>query len=577
MFDNTEILIGKKMSIIGHFNEPVVIEESVLKGSGFEIRVRLADGILAETFLSEEEFYELLNSIEKNEEAISFSNPNEFRLIISSSHIRLTDNVYRIDEIDLESFEEYEESTGTALSRSVANFSSIDDDNVDAEEGGLTPSYLEEYFLEAARMLGLGVERHDNRLWKLKRFPKGFLSDCFAAMQRYGKLKKTSVKFTFDKDHLDDYAHFDVELVRPGSYLYEIVNDRVTEKLSELYGGIAVFIDAASESPYRLYFFEMCIIGNTPRKKGIPIYGELIAVREDPGRYTNREGRLSIVKPDVLNDLVSCSSYRGEPVNLEYSSAIDFVKTGYQAEKRIDISKKRKKYIDTVKRHLIESFAVRIEREQNRIEDIKVRMLKAVGDFDMAVRAAEMDIKDLKRKRDERLKNFERLGVARPAPLKRIGTALVLPHEKLDLKGSDDLSFYEPEANLAFKKAAEDIVIAFEEAGGRKIEKVGDQEIGFDIKSTGPVDPRTGRCDVRRIMASGRERVEPIVMTFNEWFRAKRLGKSYWLYVVWDPLNSANSEPITVRDPAEVFKHVNKRNDKYRVVVIPAKAVEKYS
>jgi hypothetical protein len=91
-----------------------------------------------------------------------------------------------------------------------------------------------------------------------------------------------------------------------------------------------------------------------------------------------------------------------------------------------------------------------------------------------------------------------------------------------------------------------------------------------------PGDPEAGKRNVRRITAVGRGRGEAVLMTFNEWFRAKRLKGSYWLYIVFDPLNRPSPRPVTVRDPAEAFRRVARRYDKYRVVVIPAEAVESY-
>jgi hypothetical protein len=58
--------------------------------------------------------------------------------------------------------------------------------------------------------------------------------------------------------------------------------------------------------------------------------------------------------------------------------------------------------------------------------------------------------------------------------------------------------------------------------------------IGFDVRSLGPADSRTGFRDpvegIRRIEVKGRTRGHPIRLTTNEWYKAARLGDSYWLY-----------------------------------------------
>ncbi len=82
-------LMGQRISLAGHFDEPVQIEAVRPLGSGVELRVRRADGQLEETVLSESEF----NSISATQIAAAttqaLTHPDHLRLFVESARIRL--------------------------------------------------------------------------------------------------------------------------------------------------------------------------------------------------------------------------------------------------------------------------------------------------------------------------------------------------------------------------------------------------------------------------------------------------------------------------------------------------------
>jgi len=120
-------------------------------------------------------------------------------------------------------------------------------------------------------------------------------------------------------------------------------------------------------------------------------------------------------------------------------------------------------------------------------------------------------------------------------------------------------------------------VIKYETTQGRECEKVGHLKIGFDIRSLALADPQTGYRDpvtgVRRIEVKGRKKGQPIRLTTNEWYKASQLGGSYWLYVVWDPLENPDAEPIRIQNPAQKLDHVKREVVTARFFEIPAEAI----
>jgi hypothetical protein len=194
----------------------------------------------------------------------------------------------------------------------------------------------------------------------------------------------------------------------------------------------------------------------------------------------------------------------------------------------------------------------------------------------IARQRAENDLADLQRTRKERMEGLERLNLARHGPVRHVATAIVVP---LGAEVAAQLAEYiDPEIRRRSELAAEDIVVAYEQARGWTCERVGHLKIGFDVRSLGPADPQTGYRDpvegIRRIEVKGRMRGQPIRLTTNEWYKATQLGDSYWLYVVWDPLDGPSPEPLRVRNPAKHLDHAKKEVIAARYYDIPAEAVE---
>jgi len=121
-------------------------------------------------------------------------------------------------------------------------------------------------------------------------------------------------------------------------------------------------------------------------------------------------------------------------------------------------------------------------------------------------------------------------------------------------------------------------VVAYEEARGWTCERVGHLKIGFDVRSLGAADPQTGYRDpvegIRRIEVKGRMRGQPIRLTTNEWYKATQLADSYWLCVVWNPLDGPSPEPLRIRNPARHLDHAKKEVVVARYYDIAAQVID---
>jgi hypothetical protein len=91
-------------------------------------------------------------------------------------------------------------------------------------------------------------------------------------------------------------------------------------------------------------------------------------------------------------------------------------------------------------------------------------------------------------------------------------------------------------------------------------EDVAAQNLGFDIRS---VDPASG--GKRYIEVKARARVGPVELTQNEWFKARRFGPDYYLYVVLNA--AARPELYTIPDPAATLQPQERVEVRYLVPV----------
>lgn len=100
-----------------------------------------------------------------------------------------------------------------------------------------------------------------------------------------------------------------------------------------------------------------------------------------------------------------------------------------------------------------------------------------------------------------------------------------------------------------------DVALAYERSQGWTPEDVSRENLGFDIRSTSPTGER------RYIEVKARAGEGGVALTQNEWFKAQRFGKDYWLYVV---LNAAHAPRLyRVCDPARVLQPEERTEVRY--------------
>ncbi len=481
---------------------------------------------------------------------------------------RLDEYLDQIDRIDPAKLKEYEEATGIALARSHVDFSAFQRHNLEVEERRLMPRYVEAHFVAAARDVGLRVEPRADGLWRVEHVLAGLRSERLHSVQKLGKADTSYRKITFHKQHLEQDAHVDAVLMGPGHPLYGAVDEKLNERLAVMIGGVGFFVDPLCREPYRIHLFEISIRGMDSKGSDVPLYGELVAVREERGHY-------EVIPSDILLNL---AAHPHPPQELEPTptqAATDFLKRTYQLECRARCQNERQHFARVCREYLEKSFKARIDRAQERAMLLAAEAFSK-PEYKLTSDEARKYVDELQRARQERLDGLKRLEIARTGPVKHVGTAIVLgPDADTREQLPDLVDELDPNIRRQSEIAAEDKVVEALIAEGfpqDRIERVGHLKLGFDIRAHRIADEATGEVFVKRVEVKGRLRGQPVRLTTNEWYKAQQLAETYWLYVVWDPLGNS-PELVRIHNPVAKLDHAKREVAAARFYEISAEAV----
>jgi hypothetical protein len=122
-------------------------------------------------------------------------------------------------------------------------------------------------------------------------------------------------------------------------------------------------------------------------------------------------------------------------------------------------------------------------------------------------------------------------------PPEILGVAVILPPPR-EIVASVEGMESEPEVEAIAVEQAK----RYEVSQGRKPVSVEEENCGWDITSL------HGGQVARYIEVKGRAGVGGVALTPNEWIKAQRFGKDYWLYVVVSC--NINPELYVIHDPA---------------------------
>jgi hypothetical protein len=387
-------------------------------------------------------------------------------------------------------------------------------------------------------------------------------------MRRFGPPSTTYRKLTFRKEHLSQDRHLDAELLSPGHPLFAAAEDVLEAQLAHARQASAAFIDPFAVSGYRLYFFEVRVMGELPgghagEARALTSHAELAVVLED------ERGNFELAAPDILHDLTPAERGDGEvPGPEDVRRAERWLQVNRTTPLVGDLRGRRSRELEIRREYVERSFHELIKRRRNDWAALAARVAGGDDEYKLARDTAQRALEETERRRESKLAELRHLEVMRPGPATFVGSAVVSPVSDPDVARIS-------RSDAEVERIAVQVAMDYEEQRGWRPLYIGDFKdgSGFDIRSISPADD-DGHRDIRRIEVKGRGTSDAtVVLSPNEWTQARRHGESYWLYVVTDCRSDA-PRLLRVQDP---FRRLQQRAERLTVVkgfVLPADAVE---
>ena len=482
---------------------------------------------------------------------------------------RIDEYEAQIDAISYDELRRYEEAVGIALAERQVDLDRVRPKDWRSEERRLMPEFVERFFITAAERTRLRIEPRADGLWRVEHVPQRLRAPSLPSVQRFGPPAVAYRKLTFHKAQLSEDKNLDAELLSPGHPLFAATTDVLEEELADTRQGCASFIDPTATEPYRLYFFELSVLGEMPEPHGrgsrtTPVHAEVAVVIE------RSEDEFELAPPDILHDLTpTTDAIDGEPPTPDDARRVErWLQVNHTTALVAGSRNARAREVAIRREYVERSFHELIKKRRNDWTALAARVAGGEEAARLARDEAQRGLEETERRRDTKLAELRHLEVLRPGPAAHIGSAIVTPVAQPEIARI-------ARADHEVERIAVDFVMAYEREQGRDPEYIGDLRdgSGFDIRS---VQTRKGLPpEVRRIEVKGRAGDDPTVMlSTNEWIQAGRQAETYWLYVV---TGCASNEPQLhrIQDPVRRLGRRAERLTEVKGYVLPGEALRK--
>jgi SNF2 family DNA or RNA helicase len=440
-----------------------------------------------------------------------------------------------LEELDIKVDENYiskvKELLGESLATKSIDYTRMKEMAEKAKEYRLIPEYVEEFFKRVLPIAGGKFKELKDGFIAVESIPYELreIADNFNFKNRFGILMKQYPKVTFDKDLA--MKNPDAEFVSFGHPLLEALIEWTIRKFGEDARKGGVFRDPYGRFNGWIWFY----IAEIRDGKNEVAGRKIIAIYDDGKKRIE-------VNPSVLWDFV--------PANIECESK------GNEDE------------IIPLVIELLEKYREEIRTERKRQAEIKRKY--GLKSLDHLIRELDTDLSILY----ERQSRGEKVDLPirnKEEQKKRYEEAIEKLKREIELE--ETLSMSTPELLSVVKVISEsqeeivedpelenlgiEIAMEYERRNNRIPEDVRKENLGFDIRSKGPEG-------VRYIEVKTRAGEGSVLLTQNEWFKAKRFREKYWLYIV---ANAAKNPTLyIINNPAENLRPVEKAEIRF---VIP--------
>lgn len=457
-----------------------------------------------------------------------FYGKNLYQLIIEAvTRAKTIDEI--IKEIDIVVDSDYIQRIKDILGESLAtrniDYTRLREMAEKAREFRLIPEYVEEFFKKAFVKAGAKYRIRKDGFLSIENIPYEIKN---IAKSRFGPIATSYQKITFDKEIA--FLNPDSEFISFGHPLLEALIYWIKERYIDGLKRGAVFEDPDGRLDGYIFFYE----GEVKDGKGETAGKNIIALY-DSGK------EIKSVNPALLWDLV--------PKKLDEPLSISFDKEKLEEQAYL----------------VIKNYKEELLRERKRQAEIKAKYgLKSLDylinelDFELVELLSRLEkgekVELVIKNKEERKKHYENAKESLKRDIER-ETNLVVSSPKflgaVFVKSAEEVSTEEIE------KIGMEIAMEYENFCGRNPEDVSKENLGYDIRSK-------GKGEIRYIEVKARADTGDILLTPNEWFKARRFKNDYWLYIVEN--TAKNPSLYIIQNPWDNLK-VSEKVEVIRFVV----------
>ena len=457
-----------------------------------------------------------------------FYGKNLYQLIIEAvTRAKTIDEI--IKELDIVVDSDYIQKIKDILGESLAtkniDYTRIREMAEKAREFRLIPEYVEEFFKKAFVKAGGKYRIKKDGFLSIENIPYEIKN---IAKSRFGPIASSYQKITFDKEIA--FLNPDSEFISFGHPLLEALIYWIKERYIDGLKRGAVFEDPDGRLDGYIFFYE----GEVKDGKGETAGKNIIALY-DSGK------EIKSVNPALLWDLV--------PKKLDEPLSISFDKEKLEEQAYL----------------VIKNYKEELLRERKRQAEIKAKYgLKSLDylinelDFELVELLSRLEkgekVELVIKNKEERKKHYENAKESLKRDIER-ETNLIVSYPKflgaVFVKSAEEVSTEEIE------KIGMEIAMEYENFCGRNPEDVSKENLGYDIRSK-------GKGEIRYIEVKARADTGDILLTPNEWFKARRFKNDYWLYIVEN--TAKNPSLYIIQNPWDNLK-VSEKVEVIRFVV----------
>ncbi len=471
-------------------------------------------------------------------------------LVEAAANARSVDDILK--EIEIKVDEKYlarvRQELGESLATRYIDYTRIREMAAQAREHRLIPEYTEAFFKRALEALG---GRWQTRT--VAAYPQGvFLSlesvppalrhiaEEESFQKQFGPLTRRYPLITFDKEAAMRVPQ--AELVTFGHPLFEAILVWVERHLETALQAGATFTDPDGRRDGVLLFYQ----GEIRDGKNEIAGTRLFALFADRGQET-----LEVVNPAILWDLREGGSPPDEeslPLESLQHHALSVLLPEMEAYRQ-DLLRERQRQAAIKEKYGLKSLEDLIVKLDGELIQLHIR--KENGEnVDLVMRNKAEQKERYEHALQELQAELERerhLTISTP---RFLGAARIVP---------EPMAAAEMVSDAEVERMGMEVTLQYERDHGWRPEDVSQANLGFDVRSTSP------EGQVRYIEVKARAGSGPVALTQNEWFKARRFGDDYFLYVV---LNAAASPQLyRIQNPAALLKPTEQLEVRYLVSV----------